>query len=59
VVFSNITDYDGNLSELEAKLRELEKDHDALNTEKSKMDSLIQSYKQQLEGITWLKEEVL
>ncbi|XP_048733760.1 thyroid receptor-interacting protein 11-like isoform X4 [Ostrea edulis] len=41
--------YDGNLSELEVRLGELQKDHDALNTEKSKMDSLIQSYKQQLQ----------
>lgn len=40
---------DGNLAELEAKLEELQKDHDALIAEKSKTDSLLQQCQQQLQ----------
>lgn len=40
---------DGNLAELEAKLEELQKDHDALIAEKSKTDSLLQQCQQLLQ----------
>lgn len=40
---------DGNLAELEAKLEELQKDHDALIAQKSKTDSLLQQCQQQLQ----------
>lgn len=46
------TGQDGNLAELEAKLEELQKDHDALIAEKSKTDSLLQQCQQQLQGST-------
>ncbi|XP_062621863.1 thyroid receptor-interacting protein 11-like isoform X2 [Saccostrea cucullata] len=41
--------HDGNIAELEAKLEELQRDYDALISEKSKTDSVIQTYKQQLQ----------
>lgn len=44
------TGQDGNLAELEAKLEELQKDHDALIAQKSKTDSLLQQCQQQLQG---------
>lgn len=40
---------DGNLADLEAKLEELQKDHDALIAEKSKTDSLLQQCQQLLQ----------
>lgn len=48
------TGQDGNLAELEAKLEELQKDHDALIAEKSKTDSLLQQCQQQLQGTAQL-----
>lgn len=45
---------DGNLAELEAKLEELQKDHDALIAQKSKTDSLLQQCQQQLQGTAQL-----
>lgn len=48
------TGQDGNLAELEAKLEELQKDHDALIAQKSKTDSLLQQCQQQLQGTAQL-----
>lgn len=48
------TGQDGNLAELEAKLEELQKDHDALIAEKSKTDSLLQQCQQRLQGTAQL-----
>lgn len=48
------TGQDGNLAELEAKLEELKKDHDALIAQKSKTDSLLQQCQQQLQGTAQL-----
>lgn len=48
------TGQDGNLAELEAKLEELQKDHDALIAQKSKTDSLLQQCQQQLQGTSQL-----
>ncbi|XP_061173845.1 thyroid receptor-interacting protein 11-like isoform X1 [Saccostrea echinata] len=41
--------HDGNVAELETKLEELQRDHDALLSDKSKTDSLLQTFKQQLQ----------
>lgn len=48
------TGQDGNLAELEAKLEELQKDHDALIAQKSKTDFLLQQCQQQLQGTAQL-----
>lgn len=48
------TGQDCNLAELEAKLEELQKDHDALIAQKSKTDSLLQQCQQQLQGTAQL-----
>lgn len=48
------TGQDSNLAELEAKLEELQKDHDALIAQKSKTDSLLQQCQQQLQGTAQL-----
>lgn len=48
------TGQDGNLAELEDKLEELQKDHDALIAQKSKTDSLLQQCQQQLQGTAQL-----
>lgn len=48
------TGQDGTLAELEAKLEELQKDHDALIAQKSKTDSLLQQCQQQLQGTAQL-----
>lgn len=48
------TGQDGNLAELEAKLEELQKDHDALIAEKSNTDSLLEQCQQQLQGTAQL-----